>query len=143
MHFHIEGLRPYDGDHPIDLETFTNRELHLIKEMSGVRANELDEAFRAGDNDLIVAFCAIALKRAGFQVANDTLWDAPIGAIQFVVEDDASPPDEKNSEEETERPGASGEPSGADGESPAKDPSPSGDRSSDTGSDSVPATSAS
>ena len=143
MHFHIEGLRPYDGDHPIDLETFTNRELHTIKEMSGVRAAELDEAFRAGDNDLVVAFCVIALKRAGFQVDHNALWDAPIGAIQFVVEDDASPPDETNSEGGTDKPSASGEPSDPDGASRANGLSPTGSPSSATGSDSALVTSVS
>lgn len=145
MHFHIEGLPPYDGDHPIDLERFTNRELHLIKEMSGVRANELTESFQAGDNDLIVAFCAIALQRAGLTVDRDRLWDAEVGKIDLVVEDDAGPParQPESGDGDTAKPASSGKSSRTDGGHLASVPSPTGTPGSGTGSGSVPATSAS
>ena len=44
---------------------FTNRELHLIKQIAGVRAGELFDAMEVGDNDLVVALAHIAVKRAG------------------------------------------------------------------------------
>ena len=98
-HFHIEGLPPFDGDYPIDLNHFTNKELHTIKQLSGVRAGELEEALDAGDNDLILAFAVIALERSGRSMpkqAVDVLWNADFGKFTLVIPDDedadASPP---------------------------------------------------
>jgi len=132
-HFHIKGLHPqYDGDHPIQLDDLTNRELHTIKKISGVRAAELQDSFVAGDNDLIVAFAIIALQRAGLVVSEDVIWDAPVGAIEFVadVEEEDSPlvqPSAPEKPDETNvRPLHSGRSSNGDGESPVNDPSPTG-----------------
>jgi hypothetical protein len=80
----IAGIPPYDGTHDLDLGEFlgslTNRELHRIKVMSGVRAGELYEALVAGDSDLIVAFTVIVLERKGRRVDEDLFWDAPAGS---------------------------------------------------------------
>lgn len=93
MHFKIEGLHPaLDGDYPFDVETLNNRDLHTIKEISGVRAAELEESFKAGDNDLTVAFCGIALQKAGKTFSWDAIWNAKFGMIQFVVDDEAEDP---------------------------------------------------
>ena len=91
----ISGIVGLDGEYPIDAGYFTNRELHTIKRLSGVRVGELDDALEAGDSDLIVAIAAIALQRNGARFLEDMLWDAQIGAIQFVaspVEVEESPP---------------------------------------------------
>jgi hypothetical protein len=92
-HFHIEGLPPYDGDYEIDLASFTHRELHTIKRVTskdgspGVRAGEMEDAFAAGDTDLVVAFCLVALQRANLSVDENRLWDAPVGAISLVADE--------------------------------------------------------
>jgi len=85
----IEGVPPWDGDYPIDIEQFTNRDLHMIKEVSGVRAGELGDEFARGNNDLIVAVALIAAKRNGRDIPPDDLWDAPVGKIALIVDGDA------------------------------------------------------
>lgn len=100
--FKITGVPPYDGEFDIDLTTFTNRELHTIKRISGNRGNEIREAFMRGDNDLVVALVIIALQRSGrfSYVVEDAIWDAPSTRFEFVEDveaeqeqgDDADPP---------------------------------------------------
>lgn len=63
---------------------FTNRELHLIKQIAGIRAGELFDAMENGDNDLVVALAHIAIKRAGrHQPTLDQLWDMNPGEIEI------------------------------------------------------------
>lgn len=63
---------------------FTNRELHIIKQVSGVRAGQLFEAMEAGDSDLVVALAHIAVRRSGaMQPSLDQLWDLPAGEISI------------------------------------------------------------
>lgn len=93
----IDGIAPYDGTYDFDASYFTMRELHVIKRIAGVRAGELDDALAASDSDVIVAIAVIALTRAGVQVNEDAIWDAPAGTVLFVgdeaeVEGDAVPP---------------------------------------------------
>jgi hypothetical protein len=108
----ITGIgRAYDGEYDFDPSYFTNKELHTIKRMTGVRAGEIQAAFGAGDNDMIVAFASIALERAGKSVYEETLWNAKVGCIELVSGtpqqdgdgDDADPPtialEEKPNEE--------------------------------------------
>ena len=77
----ITGIAGYDGDYPFDGSYFTNKELHTIKRLAGVRAGEIQAALAAGDNDLVVAFAAIALERNGKAVQEQVLWDAHVGSI--------------------------------------------------------------
>lgn len=71
---------------------FTNRELHLIKQIADVRAGELFEALDRGDNDVLVALAHIAVKRTGGQQPSlDRLWDMPAGDITLVLPDDSEP----------------------------------------------------
>ncbi len=90
------------GDYDADISSFTNRELHQIKTETGVRAGEIEEAFAAGDNDVLVAITLIILQRAGkgtvAQLSND-VWELPAGSVEFDLtdaekqpEDDAVPP---------------------------------------------------
>jgi len=93
----IEGVPPWDGEYPINIDALTNRDLHLIKRVSGVRAGELGEEFDRGNNDLIVAITLIAAQRNGVAIPEDDLWDASIGKITLVgdeVEEDlpSAPP---------------------------------------------------
>jgi hypothetical protein len=94
----IEGIPAYNGEYPLDISYFTNRELHLIKELSGVRAGELEEAFAAGDNDLMVAVAAIAIwRKTRVKPDLDAIWDAEAGKFtlrvaETVEDDDESVP---------------------------------------------------
>jgi hypothetical protein len=109
----LEGLLHLDGTYDLDLigSPLTNRELHWIKEIAGVRLGEFEAAADAGDNDLLVAFSVIALSRAGKvqrnQVAQvtDYLWDADGGKImaEEVLEvGDAGPPEVTETEQQDE-----------------------------------------
>lgn len=142
MHFHLEGLPPHDGDFPFPAD-LTNRELHTIKLMAGVRAGELEEAMTAGDTDILLAMLVIALQRAGHKVDTEQIWDTTFGdeagKIQFIVDEEDEveklpPPSEPaESAEDSGQNGASGESSRSDGENPASDPSPTGLLDSVTG----------
>ena len=82
----ITGIAGYNGEYDLDASYFTNKELHTIKKLAGVRAGEIQAAFAAGDNDLIVALAAIALERNGKAVHEQVLWDAKVGCIMLVGE---------------------------------------------------------
>src|SRR3954469_25042893 len=77
----VAGIAGLDGSYDLDLGKFQNEELHTIKKITGVRAGELEDAIQAGDNDLMVAFAGIALRRAGRQVDASHLWKADVGSI--------------------------------------------------------------
>lgn len=83
----ISGIKGMDGEYELDVSTFTMQELRTIKRLSGVRAGELQDAFAAGDSDLVVAFAVIALNRAGRPVHEDSLWNAQGGSIMFEAAD--------------------------------------------------------
>jgi hypothetical protein len=91
----ITDLGAYSGEYELDLanEFFTNGELRDIKLMTGVRGGELQEAIDAGDNDVVVAFAVVAIRRAGKTVDPDVLWKAQAGSIVF---DTGVPEDEED-----------------------------------------------
>jgi hypothetical protein len=129
----IEGVFGLDGEWPIDTTYFTNRELHEIKKISGVRAGELSEALEAGDSDLIVCIAHIALARNGKTLPIDALWEAEAGKIRIEpveqeVAGEAVPPpsDGSGSSSGDGSSGFSGAPSSPTGDLPASDPSPTG-----------------
>lgn len=127
----IEGIEPYDGTYEFALDGFTNRELHRIKKLTGLRAGEFEDAFSALDNDMVVAFAVITLERNGHTVKDDILWDAPAGGIRLEfseeeVEDD-SPPGQAAS------PTSSGDASQSSSETPENGQSPTGSPLSDIG----------
>jgi hypothetical protein len=132
LNLKLEGVSPHvDGSYEFDIGTFTNRELHTIKQVAGVRGGEMGEALGAGDNDIVVALALIVLARHGKDVPVDVLWDAELGKITL----DASDLDE----EVDERPPVSSPtPSGAGSEpdetgSGAKSTAPSGPPSESSG----------
>lgn len=90
----IEGIQPYDGTYDLDTSYFTNRELHTIKRLAGVRAGEVSEALDANDTDVVVAIAIIGLTRAGQSPVEDMIWDAKAGSIKLVSEDEQNPPAE-------------------------------------------------
>lgn len=81
----IAGVPGLDGEYELDTDNrpFNGNELHEIKRISGVRAGELGEALAAVDYDVIMAFAAIALNRAGKSFSMLDLMDAPIGRVVF------------------------------------------------------------
>lgn len=88
----VDGVLGLDGTYEIDLETLTANELHQVKRMSGVRANEFDEAMIAGDAALHVAVTLCAIRRSGdsrasLPGAEDALMDAPINSIRLELVD--------------------------------------------------------
>ena len=118
----INGVPSLYGDYDLDLSSFTNRELHIIKQEADVRAGEIEEAFSAGDNDLLVAITLIVLRRAGKgepAQLRDLVWDADAGAVTFDLTEDekvgdgeAVPP--ASEPERTSEPLTSPAPSGSD-----------------------------
>ena len=93
----VDGLPPWDGEYPFDNWLFTNRELHRIKQLSGIRAGELFEAIEAGDSDVAVIVAAVVLARHGKHADVEDLWDAQVGVLKIDMadeqEDDARPPE--------------------------------------------------
>lgn len=82
----IAGVPSLDGEYELDVNRFTNLELHIIKQEAGVRAGEIEEAWTAKDNDVIVAFVLIALRRAGkgeVAALRDSVWEADTGSIKL------------------------------------------------------------
>jgi acyl transferase domain-containing protein len=82
----LDGVYEFDFEELLD--TLTNREIHQIKLISGVRLGELNDALNAGDNDLIIAFAVIILRRRGKRIDEDMLWDAPAGTKILLDLDD-------------------------------------------------------
>jgi hypothetical protein len=154
----ISGVPGLDGDYPIDFNALTNRNLHQIKKIAGVRAGEIVEAFQAGDNDLVVVLAVIAVQNSGkFPQLSEAaiaemLWDAPAGSSITIdlsdEEDDASPPailpNEPNSPSGSSgAPATSGSSSSEPGDLPVSPPSLTGLPGSGTGATSDPETLAS
>lgn len=77
-----------DGEYPIDETPLTNREWHTIKQVSGVRPREFEDAIEQADNDLVVALAAIAVRRAGKNIPVDMLWDMEGGLIRLDLRGD-------------------------------------------------------
>ena len=82
-------IPPYSGSYELDLSSFTQREAHTIKRISGIRLGELPDAIAAGDNDVVVAITVITLTRAGHQVDENVIWDAQIGTVTVTADGEA------------------------------------------------------
>lgn len=85
-----------DGEYDLEL-VFTHRDFHTIKQIAGVRANEVMDSINAGDMDVLVALAAIALRRANKQFVVNQLWDTEAGSITLDLtaeeqEAEANPP---------------------------------------------------
>lgn len=128
-------LSPYDGEYEFELGellgTLTNRELHRIKILTGLRAGEIGEAFTAEDSDVLLALTVVILERKGQTVVDDLLWDAPLGAIKLVLGVEESPPEETQETPESEqqtldKSASSGNDSPLDSDQPANGQSPTG-----------------
>jgi hypothetical protein len=126
----IEGVPPYDGEYELDMN-FTNRDLHTIKQVAGVRAGDLNDALEHKDLDLVVALAVNALRRAGKPIDMDVLWDSEAGRILLVADEDAVPPPQPSDESS----GSVSEPTGSSGTSgPVTGDASQGNDPSSTGS---------
>src|SRR5262245_15027266 len=85
----ISGIPQLDGAFEFDLvrllslgdsQSLTNRELHRVKTLTGIRGGEIGEAFAAGDTDVTIALAVVVLTRHGRRFDEDVLWDAPAGS---------------------------------------------------------------
>jgi hypothetical protein len=130
----IEGVPPYDGDYNLDIAAFTGTELHTIKEISGVRAGELQEGLQAGDYDLVVAFTVIVLQRAGRDVDPAEIMAATVGAITVDLQTEIEVVDERPPASPGPNGMTGGEPNGSGGaESKSSLSETSGSPSTDAG----------
>lgn len=78
-------------------ESFTYREMGVIKRITGLRAGELEEALTAGDVDVIVALAVIAGTRAGDTVSADDFENLEFGAIE-IADDEERPTEDAAAE---------------------------------------------
>jgi hypothetical protein len=84
--------REYDITPP-----WTNRELHQIKQVSGVRAGQIQAAIEDGDTDILVALAHVAIRRADKpRPTLDELWDMEAGDI---ILDLSGIPDDEDGED--------------------------------------------
>jgi len=90
----ISGCAPWDGRYEFPDFALTNRELHRVKTLCGIRAGELIDALDANDTGAYVAFAAVVMERNGKAVEVDDLWDSAVGSIRIELggEADADPP---------------------------------------------------
>lgn len=146
----LAGIRKgVDGEYPCDIvgmltvghpEMLTYREGHRLKQMTGIRSGEIDEALAKGDTDLIIGLAAIVLARDGKTVSDDLLWDAPMEAGVTLIlgdrdeDEDADPLAETPSSESSDENSTT---SGTDGENATESPTtgqPQASGISDSGS---------
>jgi hypothetical protein len=129
--FVVTGIPAFDGEYPINVQSFTMRELQIIKRMSGVRAGELPDAFNAGDSDVILAICVIAVRRNGrdWESFEKIAWDVDFDAITFIADEE---PDDDTGTAGDAVPLIPRTPSGDAGNSDAE-PEPSGPHSPNDG----------
>jgi len=76
----INDIPDLAGEYDLDLN-FTHRDFRTIKQVAGVRANEVMDAIEAGDLDVVVALAEIALQKAGKPHSVEQLWDATAGSL--------------------------------------------------------------
>jgi hypothetical protein len=154
----VNGVPGLDGEYELIMPPYTTKEWHQIKIRTGLRPLEVEEAWRAGDPDVLTTFAWVAVTRMGVNPAD--AWAAldecdPFAALTFdfteeelAAEGDVRPPERSptpsgnesspaepaNESEPTE---PSGETSRNGGGHPEHVPSPTGSPPSDTGPPSV------
>jgi hypothetical protein len=75
-------------------ETFTYREIKLMKTLTGLRPGELLEAIALQDPDAAIAMAAICLLRSGELRNPNALYEKDAGSIVLDLEDDDQDDDE-------------------------------------------------
>lgn len=134
----IEGIPPYDCKIEFDIielvGSLTHRELHRVKNISGVRAGELLDALTSGDTDVQLALAVILLNRKGKRVDEEKLWNAPAASGLTITLDPA-----RDDEEDLE--GDDDDPPTEASASTSDEPRPNGGESTSPTSDSSQASS--
>ncbi len=111
---------PWEGRYEFEDWRLTQRELHEIKLLSGVRAAELIEALYAGDRAACLGLAIVILDRHDKVVTAEDLWDSKVDeiVIDFTMTkaDDADPPTQPAAEGDPNEIGSSsGDGSGSGG----------------------------
>lgn len=78
------------GEFPMP-EELTFRELQEIKTFAGLMPAEIPDALEGGDPNVLVAFVMIAAKRTGKRLAEGTVLDWSMNAIEFIEEESDKP----------------------------------------------------
>ena len=98
----INGIPPYDGEYDLDFERLKNRDVEIIKRVSGYTPLEWSEAGDRGDTTFIVALGICMARRGGLvKVDEDLFWEAELGAITIDTEEDEALAGPPTSEPET------------------------------------------
>ncbi len=79
----VMKVPPWEGRYDIPDWRLTQRELHEIKLLSGVRAGELIEALFANDRAAVVGLTVVILDRHGIAATADDLWDTKADEIEI------------------------------------------------------------
>lgn len=90
MKIKIEGIPPYDGEYPLELDKFSNRDHKTIKDMSGLTAMGWIDGFRNADMTFFAALAVVAARRSGRHgptINEDLFWDAEAGKITLAEEE--------------------------------------------------------
>jgi hypothetical protein len=69
-------------------DQLTGREFGLVKQVTGLRAGEVEEALDAGDVELVLVLAVIAMRRAGKEVDVEDLLDLPVGEGTIEIRDE-------------------------------------------------------
>jgi hypothetical protein len=128
MRLKVTGVKPWDGEYEMDF-TFTNREMHRIKLLSGLRGAEVLDALMNDDWGGFVAVAVVVLERAGLRPDPDDFWDADAGSLTLDASEVATVPlDETTAEGDSGDPSVSGPSSGppSSGTSVIPETNPSG-----------------
>lgn len=73
-------------------ESFTYREINKIKQETGLRPAEFEDALNTGDPSIVISLALICANRAGHRMTEADLFDLEVGAISVEGdEDDADP----------------------------------------------------
>ena len=69
-------------------ESFTYRELGVIKHETGLRPGDFEDALATGDPDIVISLAVICAQRAGHKITRDDLLDLDVGAIMTESDDE-------------------------------------------------------
>lgn len=72
-------------------ESFTYRELGVIKNETGLRPGDFEDALATGDPDIVISLAVICAQRAGHKITRNDLLDLDVGAIMTESDDDEDP----------------------------------------------------
>lgn len=135
--FNLAGLLELDNP-----DTITQREAHKIKQLTGLRLGELEDAMEAGDADVVIAVAVVVLDRSGKRYDPEALWKAPLGALLIEPGGDREPDVEADADPlpvseppPTEKPQPSG---GGSGDPPSAAKSPNGQKGTGSRSSATP-----